>query len=367
MHAFAKFIRTYYIHDNANLEQRISDIFIMFGMLMSATAFIISMMLKMDISSNLPSLFTALLCLAIPLIAKEDTTFLVNLALIYLVFLYFPYMFFISGGLNSTMPMYFIVALFYLTFAFHNPWRILIIISSFLLYASLFILAVRFPELVTSYPNELSRLTDFCISLIFAGIITVATALSIKGIYDVERNNVSSLLYQLQEKNDALLALSIRDPLTDCYNRRYLMECMESEITTHLNNQLPLCVLMLDLDLFKKINDTYGHAAGDEVLKLTADNIRSTLRQDDILARYGGEEFTVLLPNCNLENGEMIAERIRSNIADIRYRRSIQFTISVGVTVLEPEDTVELLLEKADKNLYHAKHNGRNQVVSNKA
>lgn len=163
--------------------------------------------------------------------------------------------------------------------------------------------------------------------------------------------------------------LATTDPLTGVYNRRTFKELAEPHLSRSRRSRVPLSLLMLDLDHFKRVNDTYGHLAGDEVLKAFADLVRGCLRKEDLLARYGGEEFVVLLPGSSQAAATALAERIRDQVAanplggtDHRVR----VTVSVGVAS-EAGDTLpslESMLGRADEALYRAKADGRNRVVT---
>jgi len=169
---------------------------------------------------------------------------------------------------------------------------------------------------------------------------------------------------QLQE---ALREQAIRDSLTGCFNRRYLDETLERELWRARREGYPLAVVILDLDHFKQINDTYGHLAGDEVLRVLAERLRTDIRHEDVLCRYGGEEFVILMPRMPLSIAAERAERWRASIAAIRVRFGsfeLRFTSSAGVAAYPdharmPDD----LMHCADLALYQAKENGRNRVV----
>ena len=163
------------------------------------------------------------------------------------------------------------------------------------------------------------------------------------------------------------------DALTGFYNRRQLEERIKQEVSSAVRQKTPLCAIMTDIDHFKQVNDTYGHAVGDEVLRTVAKTIRTQLREYDIAGRYGGEEFAILLPFTRLEEAKMVAERLRSSvekrIVDISRinaeaeTKSINVTISLGVYEFNPRDKDGDLLKKAHKALYTAKETGRNRVV----
>jgi diguanylate cyclase (GGDEF)-like protein len=165
-----------------------------------------------------------------------------------------------------------------------------------------------------------------------------------------------------------LLRLAETDPLTGAANRRAFMERCEAEAARARRFDRPASIMMLDVDRFKSINDTYGHAAGDEVLKALGDEIRKAVRQADVWGRLGGEEFAILLVETALPEAAMIAERMREQLASIAVRfgeQLISFTVSVGVASLKSEaGALETALRLADTLMYQAKTSGRNRVVT---
>lgn len=170
----------------------------------------------------------------------------------------------------------------------------------------------------------------------------------------------NALLYR------AALDSSMRDPLTGIGNRQSMDNCFAREIKLSLRHQTPLSLMLIDVDFFKKMNDTHGHRAGDKMLKHIVANIKNTLRETDQIFRFGGEEFVVLLHNTDAENARLTAERIRVHTAitplDIN-GENVSATISLGVTTLAADDNVESFFERADCALYQAKKEGRNKVV----
>ncbi|MDR5873539.1 diguanylate cyclase [Halomonas sp. CUBES01] len=173
---------------------------------------------------------------------------------------------------------------------------------------------------------------------------------------------------QLEEK---LLAQAMTDPLTGVFNRRYLQSQATNEISRGLRSNTPLSLITIDIDHFKRINDEYGHDAGDEVLKRLTTVVSGLLRQEDLLCRVGGEEFAILLPNTAISQAEQIAERIRTTIdtheVTIEHEgdhQTLHITASFGVTHVElNETTLKAALKRADKGLYEAKETGRNRIV----
>ncbi len=158
------------------------------------------------------------------------------------------------------------------------------------------------------------------------------------------------------------------DPLTECFNRRHFFSLAVKEVARSESENLTLSVIMFDFDLFKIINDTYGHNVGDIVLVEQTRRIRNILRPSDIFARYGGEEFVILLPQTSLENAKSTAERIRRHVAEPIQANEIELisTISFGVATKESHENISIdkVLDRADQALYKAKNNGRNSVCA---
>jgi diguanylate cyclase (GGDEF)-like protein len=166
---------------------------------------------------------------------------------------------------------------------------------------------------------------------------------------------------------ETLRGLSIRDPLTGLFNRRYLEESLDRELRRALRRSLPVAVLMLDVDNFKSFNDTFGHEAGDLVLKEVATLLRKNTRVEDIACRYGGEEFTLILPEMTLENAKEKAQQINEAVRQLRVLQGQQYlgsvTISVGVAIFPTDGSnARDVLHAADGALYRAKQGGRDRV-----
>ncbi|UVI33580.1 histidine kinase N-terminal 7TM domain-containing diguanylate cyclase [Paenibacillus spongiae] len=195
----------------------------------------------------------------------------------------------------------------------------------------------------------------------------------------LDRNRALILMQdELFQANRKLEQMAITDSLTGCYNRRFLMLQLEHEVATNIRYGIPFAIFLFDIDLFKNVNDTYGHLAGDEVIRSTAKVVKDSLRRTDILARYGGEEFTVYLPHTNRAQAEMLADRIRTSVEQHEYRtgkqgETIRITISMGMLAVDgqakqnlddPKLYLKELFAKADAALYRAKEDGRNRVVN---
>ncbi len=174
----------------------------------------------------------------------------------------------------------------------------------------------------------------------------------------------------LRDNLDHSLELAVTDQLTGLHNRRYMVGQLGALVTRAVRGGEPVAAMMIDIDHFKQINDTFGHDVGDEVLREFAVRLASNVRAIDLPCRYGGEEFTVIMPDTRLEDARRIAERIRTHVAGSPFRVAggtelLTATISIGVAAtLDETDTPEALLKRADSAVYEAKATGRNRVVA---
>lgn len=156
------------------------------------------------------------------------------------------------------------------------------------------------------------------------------------------------------------------DPLTGLANRFAYDQQLANEIARYQRYGTSFALCVADIDFFKRINDQYGHLAGDKVLRLMAKVLRSSLRGVDFIARFGGEEFVILMPSTGGESARQAAEKVRKAVEQSPFNfqsRPVHITISIGVAEVVSDDTAESLFGRADSNLYAAKSNGRNKVV----
>ena len=222
--------------------------------------------------------------------------------------------------------------------------------------------------------DELGVFPLICENNVLGYVVTknMDSKLTLKEIeYLEELSNQAATTINRANVYAEILKHATLDALTGFYNRRQLDERIKQEFSSSQRQKTPLCAIMTDIDYFKKVNDTYGHAVGDIVLKTVSKVIRSQLREYDIAGRYGGEEFALLLPFTKLNEAKMVAERLRDSIekttidiSEINTEsnvKEISVTISLGIYELKDSDKEEDLLKNADKALYQAK--GRNRVI----
>lgn len=189
-----------------------------------------------------------------------------------------------------------------------------------------------------------------------------------------ENNRISHVFITVQDVTvvaayeQKLFEMNNKDPLTELYNRRYFRSRLNEEFGKYKRYAKPFSLMMLDIDFFKPINDSYGHQCGDYILKAFAALLTSSIRSTDILARYGGEEFCCLLPETKIEPAMELAERVRGRTENSIFTFNeieLKITVSVGVAEIQQGDeSVDFGLEQADKALYRAKKTGRNKIVA---
>jgi len=204
------------------------------------------------------------------------------------------------------------------------------------------------------------------------GLVLLASqypySVDMPGVLELYRPGLGMALKNAMS-HDRLQRLAALDPLTNVYNRRFGMSRLHEEFARAVRNNSAMAVLMLDIDNFKELNDTYGHMTGDKVILNVVQAVKSNLREGDTLVRYGGEEFMLLLPGASMEDGKLIGERIRRTIMDTYLKeggQEIGQTVSLGIAAC-PDERVEGeddLIRLADAALYSAKANGKNQLIA---
>jgi len=180
------------------------------------------------------------------------------------------------------------------------------------------------------------------------------------------REHMQTQKRALENSVERIHLLATQDELTGLVNRRHMLALLKAEQARQKRTAQPLSLILLDLDFFKRINDTYGHQAGDVVLKGFADAARGTLRSSDVLSRWGGEEFLLMLPDTGEDEAERCVDRIRQSLAGVPFDRvvpGVTVTFSAGLSVCRTGESLEAAIERADQALYRAKAQGRNCTV----
>ncbi len=263
--------------------------------------------------------------------------------LFFVLFVYLVY----TGGFDNTGPLWIyalpIISMFLLGFRVG-----LASMALFLMVLILILFVIDIP--LYTY--------DFKVRIILSLLVVTFLA----SVYEYLQERTFSKLHTLSKE---LEKVSYRDHLTQVYNRHGIHKKLQNICTRYQTENQNFSVMICDIDYFKKINDNYGHIAGDEVLKKVASEIKTIIRKDDLLGRWGGEEFLVVLPNATLDDAYKIGEKIRKSIAHTSFKydeHTIAMTVSIGVAEKDNTRPVSDIIRQADTHLYSAKKQGRNTV-----
>lgn len=258
--------------------------------------------------------------------------------------------------------------------SYYNKIGIIIIIAIFIFYAIFFLfLQYKANEFVKQINNPLKKIINLTKYL---PINRDVKKLEPCGIFEIDKlnSNFNNLSEQLSLRTQKLIEeetkriyhekLANTDPLTGAYNRRFLNEFATEYIKTIRREKTDLSIMMIDLDDFKNINDTFGHETGDDVIKQLVMISREIIRENDLIIRLGGDEFVILLPNTNTVNAKIVAKKIVSTIYETNKNKEVQFTVSIGISQFEDKDTsIKDMMSRADSNLYKAKKTGKNCII----
>jgi diguanylate cyclase len=253
----------------------------------------------------------------------------------------------------------------FVVFAFSSlrssPWQAAVVWTTTALgVASLFLLTDK--PISLPHGNYLER---FATMTVF--ILTIGRCMFL-GVFS---NSLRKSLYKsglaLKEAYRRIEELAELDDLTGSYNRRFIMRFLDDEIMRSHRTKAPCTIALIDLDWFKRVNDTYGHPTGDEVLRTFAITVFANIRGIDRFGRYGGEEFLLVLPDTPDDVATRLLNRLREIIAELdwsAFSPGMRVTVSAGIATLRPDETPDALLARADRALYQAKAQGRNRIAS---
>lgn len=277
---------------------------------------------------------------------------------VFLNFFMFPALFWVTGGVNCGMIFYFILGLSVASLILEGKCRIIILILVLIFDTVNLHFGFKYPEL--AYPlNYEERWMDTVSSFLIVSIFIIAVILIMMAEYGKEHDKVISHANELNQQ-------AITDNLTRLYNQRYLMDILNTMVETCPAKQHHSSLILLDIDDFKKVNDTFGHLQGNRVLCRFAAILQEKAGDNYIAARYGGEEFVLVLPGCSREAAMQFAEMIRLDVYHDTILAELtrhQLSVSGGVAQYQAGMSTEEWIRQADKNLYSAKSKGKNRIV----
>ena len=261
--------------------------------------------------------------------------------------LLFLFIFYQYESPNYLIQAFGVMIILIAVFMVPNRWINIIAVSLFL--------SIGFIVMSVYYIKNI-KVSEFLAGVVYISIVIILCSVI------AFRNNYYKRIQYINSKE--LIRLSTTDHLSGAYNRVKFDEELKRWVVYSKENDIPLSLMILDFDNFKKINDTYGHLVGDNVIIETAALIMDSIRETDIFARWGGEEFVLILPSTNKAHAVDLTERLRKNIESHTFKEVGRVTCSFGVAQLSRDDDIKSLLQKVDKLLYKAKKSGKNIVKS---
>lgn len=272
--------------------------------------------------------------------------------LLFITFVYIPFLYFQTAGYDGTALLFAPLGLFLLGTVFTGKPRTLAVSLNIITYLICIMVSHLYPQTVVPHSGPSALLID----LLVAAVLSF-TGLSILAVY---------ISAAFEDNRQALIELSLRDSLTGVYNRRFMSDYLHAALTACRQEGNSFRLLMLDIDNFKSINDTFGHGFGDQVLLACVDAMQGALRTGDIVVRQGGEEFVVILLPEHSSAAIPIADSICQTISTLQFPNAAEVTVSIGIAESQPTDTVDTLLDRVDRCMYYAKQAGGNQSASEK-
>lgn len=355
----ATFIKGRYVDSQYPFRDRLYFLFGTAGTVSAGAAFLAA------IGSGLPWIAAAasLSSFFVMLILMVVSFFMTNIAInriicsIFLNFIMFPMLFWVTGGVNCGMIFYFILGLSVASLILEGKCRTIILTFALIFDIINLHLGFKYPEL--AYPlNYEERWMDTVSSFLIVSVFIIAVIIIMTEEYKKEHDKVVTHAEELNQQ-------AITDNLTKLYNQRYLMDTLTNMVETYDTEQNSISIILLDIDNFKKVNDTYGHLRGNQVLCRFAAILREKAGDKYIASRYGGEEFILVLPGCAREAAVQFAEMVRLDVYHDGILAELtqnHFSVSGGVTQYQVGISIEEWIRQADKNLYSAKAKGKNRI-----
>ncbi len=344
---------------NIALEHMIFILVALSGIFMSTVGLVGNSSLGLNaVSLLVPSLNIVIdiACIAYSIATKRwrGTSVIV---VFYAIFVLFPFLWFSTGGATgSTMP-FVIMSGLVVVIIFQGKFRAILSCVTVLMFCTFIYLEMLYPDIFVPYPNREAWYIDLIIGLISSFTVSVTLVFIVLARYKRAKFEAENMAKKLEE-------MALTDPLTGVYNRRFLTSCLDEEMRKAYDSGQPLTVCILDIDHFKRINDSYGHVYGDEVLIKLAQLIGSCLGEDEVFGRYGGEEFLILFKGNDVEGALWKISLCTKKLRETRWAHGGSITVSCGVGAYTKGISYSSFVESADINLYKAKEGGRNRVVS---
>jgi len=348
------------------LEYRVFNVTALIGITCSLFAAILNLVIGLGAVAVAVPLIMGSMAIALYLLSMNKGHYFIPayIALMLLTLILYPALWFFSGGSFGSIPYFIVFQSGLIAVLLGKTKYQPMLIIHLLIIGVLLYIDYTFPQLIVAYASPLSRYLDLGFSLTLISFLTFFMISRIMKEYNSKISELEKLHGELQDTHEKLKVISITDEMTGVFNRRHVMNRLREEIATESENNR-VAVVMFDIDHFKKINDSYGHGAGDDVIRTVSQTLKENIGTGDVLGRIGGEEFLILLPGASLANAEQKADDLRRIISDLKWTYSdLTVTISGGVHCKTSTESMDDILEKVDQCLYKAKNDGRNLIRS---
>lgn len=360
MREIATLVRSRFVDQQYQFRDRLYFLFGTAGVVSAGAAFaaaIGSGLPRIAAAASLVSFFVMLVLMIVSFFMKDITVNRIFCS-IFLNFFMFPALFWVTGGVNCGMVFYFILGLSVAALILNGICRTVVITLTLIFDCVCLYLGFRYPEMANPLSYE-ERQMDTISSFVIVAVFIVAVILIMSQEYQKEHDKVVEHAERLNQQ-------ALTDSLTKLYNQRFLTDMLNRISDTYTSETGSISIVLFDLDDFKKINDTYGHLRGNQVLCRFASILREKAGEKNIAVRYGGEEFILLLPDFNYEAAFSFAEMIRLDVLHDKMLADLTkntFSVSGGVAVYKMGMSTDEWIRQADANLYTAKKNGKNRIV----
>lgn len=346
------------------LEDKLFVYMLFFSIVISIISIIGNIYIGLKFSVNYKWIILLLISLvAIKCMLKRRyITYFRFLIFFIIVFVFLPNGWITTGGSNGLTIAYSCLICVNICFLLNGKSRIFFILSEVSIVGSLIFIEIRFPYLIdNNYLNKvlLDMLIQIPLTLFTVSYIVILFA----NAYNQERKKLEDYSQLLKENNLKLKKLSLTDELTGIYNRRYIFERLEELKTMIKQGKVVVTIIMIDIDDFKYINDNYGHAVGDNLLKKISNSISNIVNGMGFVGRYGGDEFLAILEDSTVEKGKEIVKKIQNALDDVFLSQKIRVTVSGGMAQFTEKDNIDDVLANADKLLYKVKNNNKNNIL----
>lgn len=341
--------------ESFSIEHRLFNAFSLIIFFSSILLAIINLIIKLPVISVLALLAWGLLMAFCFYMSRKKKAFQMPVLTSAAAMLFIAPVLWIYNGGSTGGSQYFLIFIGILAAIVNNSrLRYYLLLIFILLLSGLISIEYLYPESISYFTSPGQRFISVLLGFNLSALTIVLLFAVFADGYRLEQQRVKQYAQNMEE-------IAITDGLTGLYNHRFVRQRLEEEISKARRYKRKLSVIMLDIDHFKKLNDTQGHQYGDYVLKRIAEILQQSVRNTDTIGRYGGEEFIIICSETGLAEAYRLANRLRAEIERSQFKRQVQVTISGGVAELHEED-IQQLVEKADRCLYSAKRLGRNRI-----